>query len=192
MYWGDIGMDVNKDIVNMNEDDMVEFAIECIGEAVSNNNLKQISSYINQINNNVRNLLIDCNKDMIICLIDKLYNRLVSNFPSIRMDVCERLDEDLTIYMSNIEYEKYVLKEVRKYLKYCSRRHEYDDLTLSFGILIAILILHNDRTDRMKTSIDVWECGISGIRYIPVSRNDKIDELKESIDSSLNVLTRKK
>ena len=44
----------------------------------------------------------------------------------------------------------------------------------------------------MKISTQVWDCETKGIRYIPVSKNDRMDELKGAIDSSLNILRRKK
>lgn len=185
-------MEEKFDIVKCTDEERIEYVINCIQEAVSTRDDKEINSYINQIAANIKNLLKECNKDTIAYLIIRFFNKLTVNAPTVRIDACEKFDEDLANYINNIEYEKYVLKELKKYLKYCSRSKEYDKLALSFGILIAIFILHNDRTNRMKTSIDVWECGIKGIRYIPVSKDDKMDELKVSIDSSLNILKRKK
>lgn len=184
-------MDKNE-IMNISEEDKVEVAISMIQDAINTNDMVQINSYVNQIGKNIRNLLKDCNKDLIICLMDRFFNRIITTFPSIRVEACERFDDELVGYMNNIEYEKYALNEVKKYLKYCSRYKVYDDLALSFGILIAILVLHNDRNERMKTSIDVWDCGIKGIRYIPVVRNDKTDDLINAINGSLSNLKRRK
>ena len=172
--------------------DLVEVAIDSIQESVSNEDFGMVNSYVYQIRQRVRILLKECNSDTIACFMMKLLNRFASTFPSVRIEACERLDEELTIYMNNIEYEKYVLKELKKYLRYCSRSRGYDDVDLSFGILIALLVLHKDRNKRIKNSMDVWNCGIKGIRYIPVSNNDNMEELMDSIDSSLNILRRKK
>ena len=185
-------MEEKFDIINRTNEEKIEFVISSIGEAVNNKDKKEINSYINQIASNVRNLLKECNKDTIAYIIARFLNRLIANAPTVRIDACERFDEDLTSYINNIEYEKYVLKELKKHLKYCSRNNEYDKLALSFGILMSVFILHNDRTEKMKISTQVWDCETKGIRYIPVSKNDRMDELKDVIDSSLNILRRKK
>lgn len=185
-------MEENFDIVNGTNEEKIEFVISSIGEAVNNKDKKEINSYINQIAKNVRKLLKECNKDTIAYIIVKLLNRLIVNDPTVRKGTCEKFDADLANCINNIEYEKYVLKEIKKYLKYCSRNNEYDNLSLSFGILMSVFILYNDRTQKMKISLQVWECGIKGISYIPVSKNDRMDELKDAIDSSLNILRRKK
>ena len=57
---------------------------------------------------------------------------------------------------------------------------------------MSVFILYNDRIEKMTISSQVWDCGIKGISYIPVSKNDRMDELKEAIDDSLNILRRKK
>lgn len=185
-------MDKKYDVINGTNEEKIGFVISSIGEAVNNRDVKAIDSYVNQIAYNVRNLLKECNKDTIAYIIARFLNKLIANAPTVRVDACERFDADLTNCINNIEYEKYVLKELKKYLKYSSRSRDYDNLALSFGILMSIFILYNDRTQKMKISSQVWDCGTKGISYIPVSKNDRMDELKEVIDDSLNVLRRKK
>lgn len=185
-------MDENYNVINGTNEEKIEFVISSIGEAVNNRDMKAIDSYVSQIASNVRKLLKECNKDTIAYIIARFFNKLIANAPTVRIDACERFDEDISNYINNIEYEKYVLKEIKKYLKYCSRSKEYDNLSLSFGILMSVFILYNNRIEKMKISSQVWGYGIKGISYIPVSKNDRVDELKEAIDDSLNILRRKK
>ena len=185
-------MEENFDIINGTNEEKIEFVISSIGEAVNNRDKKEINSYVNQIASNVRKLLKECNKGTIAYIIVRFLNKLIANDPTVRIDACERFDEDISNYINNIEYEKYVLKELKKYLKYSSRSRDYDNLALSFGILMSIFILYNDRTQKMKISTQVWDCGTKGISYIPVSKNDRMDELKDAIDSNLYILRRKK
>lgn len=185
-------MEENFDIVNGTNEEKIGFVISSIGEAVGTGDVKAIDSYVSQIASNVRKLLKECNKDTIAYIIARFLNRLIANAPTVRVDACERFDADLTNCINNIEYEKYVLKELKKYLNHCSRNKEYDNLALSFGILMSVFILYNDRIEKMTISSQVWDCGIKGISYIPVSKSDRMDELKEAIDDSLNILRRKK
>lgn len=180
------------DIVNGYNEEEAKFVIESIENVINNRDKKEINSYINQILFNIKKLLRECNRDTIAYIIIRLLNKFIANAPNVRVDLCEKFDNDLVDYINNIEYEKYVLKELKKYLKYCSRSCEYDNLDLTFEILISIIILYKDRRNKLVNSVDVWECGIKNIDYIPVANNDKTGELKESIDSNLNILRRKK
>lgn len=94
----------------------MEFVISSIGEAVNNRDMKAIDSYVSQISSNVRKLLKECNKDTIAYIIARFLNKLIANAPTVRIDACERFDEDISNYINNIEYEKYVLKEIFKIL----------------------------------------------------------------------------
>ena len=185
-------MDENYNVINGTNEEKLEFVISSIEQAVNNRDMKAIDNYVSQIASNVRKLLKECNKDTIAYIIARFLNKLIANAPTVRVDACDRFDADLTNCINNIEYEKYVLKEIKNYLKYCSRSKEYDKLALSFGILMSVFILYNDRIEKMKISSQVWDCETKGIRYIPVSKNDRMDELKQTIDDSLNVLRRKK
>ena len=179
--------------INVSADEVkVISIIKEIQAAIDNGDEKKIESCINDIAGNVREILKDCKKQSIVCLIIRLLNKIALELSGI--DLCTYLvfNHDLVECSNELEYEKYVLRELSKHLKNCNRRKEYDKLVLCFAILLDVVKLHDDSCEKFRTSSKVWSNNIRGINYIPVSRNDKMDELKESIDSSLNILRKRK
>ena len=103
-----------------------------------------------------------------------------------RTEACEILHESINRGLDDIEFEKKSLLELKKYLSNCKKSKEYNNLPLSFGILLYLLIMHNDRTEKLKIDADIWKCGLSGIRYIPaVSTDSETSQLRESIEEGL-------
>ena len=182
-------MDVIKK-ENEQFDEKLNKIFEGISIAIINNDKQKVNDFINQSLCNVRKLRNECNKDAIRYYISKFLMRFLVTFPGIRVNACEKFDVFLTKALESVYFEKESLRELRNYLTFCKTNGEYDDLLLSFSILITILLLHNNRIDEGSVNASIWNCGMSGITYVP-SSSVKIEDtssLQDNIKSNLEVL----
>lgn len=170
----------------------IEMIVGDIQEAIDSKDEQQLKSYLVQFNSNIRNLLKEANKDKLRYLIIQYLNRLMANAPTVRVSASENLNEVLNKCLDEVKFEKQALLELRSYLKSFARDKDYTNLALSFGILILILGMHNERNGRLSVAGDVWKCGISGINYMPVSTSDGNVTLKSGINEGLEALARKR
>ena len=117
---------------------------------------------------------------------------MIFELSKIDTNVYLEFNDSLVQCANELEYEKYVLNELRKYLKNSNRNREYDNLILAFAVLLNIAKLCNDSCEKVRTSSRVWTNNINGIIYIPLIKSINRDEIMSSIDNGLNVLKRKK
>ena len=141
-----------------------------IATAINNNDRQQINNYINQLLNNVRNLRNECNKDALRYHITKFLLRFLTTFPSVKVNACENFETFLIEALDSVRFEKEALQELSNYLTFSKKNGEYDNnLLISFGVLMTILIYHNNRMEEAHLSSKIWNCGMSGITYFPSS-----------------------
>lgn len=170
----------------INEDEKIKMILTDIQSAIDSKDEQQINNYIKQIALNIKKLMSAANQDKVSYIIIQILNKIVATSPTMRTEACEILHESINRGLEEIEFEKKSLLELKKYLSNCKKSKEYNNLPLSFGILLYLLIMQNDRTEKLKIDADIWKCGLSGIRYIPaVSTDSQTNQLRESIEEGL-------
>lgn len=170
----------------------INIIVSNIQSAINSKDEQQLKSYIGQFVSNIRKLLKENTKDRFRYLISQYLNRIMFNFPTVRVNACVNLNDSLNRCLDEVKFEKQALLELRSYLKSCTKDKNYDNLDLAFGILVVILGMHNERNGMLSIDGDIWKCGISGIEYIPATVNDRTDTLKTAINVGLTNLSRKK
>lgn len=181
-----------EEINKMNEIDKIEMIIADIQTAIENKNEGEINNYINQTAINVKKLLKVANHDKVLYMTVQFLNKIIAGTPTVRKEACELLHNNINSALEDLEFEKQSLIELKKYLINCKKNKEYSNLPLSFGILICLLAMQNNRTEKLKLDADIWKCGISGIRYIPATEtNSQVNKYRESIEDGISLLRKK-
>lgn len=181
-----------EEINKMDEIDKVEMIIADIQSAIESKNEREINNYINQIAINIKKLMTAANQDKITYIIVQFLNKVIAGTPTVRTEACELLHNNINSALDDVNFEKQSLIELKKYLINCKKSKEYSKLPLSFGILICLLAMQNNRTEKLKMDADIWKCGISGIRYIPATQPDsQVNKYRESIEKGIKVLRNK-
>ena len=175
-----------EEINKMGEVEKLDIIIANIQSSIDNKNEKEINHYINQIAVNIKKLMGSANQDKITYIIIQFLNKIVAGSPTMRTEVCEYLHEAINSALDDIKFEKESLLELKNYLTSCKKTKEYNDLPLSFCILICLLSMQNNRTEKLKVDADIWKCGLSGIRYIPkVQTDSQSSNLRETIETGI-------
>ena len=164
--------------------------IKGIQDSIDNGDELKLDAYINDMACNVREELKYCKKQAIVCLIIRFLNKIALELSGIDLSTYLVFNHDFVECSNELEYEKYVLRELRKYLKNCNRNKKYDNLILSFAILLDVVKLHGDSCEKVRTSSKVWSNNIKGINYIPVVNSINRDCIKNSIDVGIKELKR--
>ena len=164
--------------------------IKGIQDSIDNGDELKLDAYINDMACNVREELKDCKKQAIVCLIIRFLNKIALELSGIDLSTYLVFNHDFVECSNELEYEKYVLRELRKYLKNCNRNKKYDNLILAFAILLDVVKLRGDSCEKVRTSIRVWANNIKGINYIPVANGVNRDCIKNSIDVGIKELKR--
>lgn len=181
-----------EEINKMNEIDKVEMIIADIQTAVENKNEGEINSHINQIAINIKKLMKALNHDKSLYMTVQFLNKIIMGSPTVRKEACELLHDNINSALEDLNFEKQSLIELKNYLINCKKNREYSNLPLSFGILICLLAMQNNRTEKLKLDADIWKCGISGIRYIPATEPDsQVNKYRESIEEGMSLLRKK-
>lgn len=181
-----------EEIKKIDEIDKVEMIISDIQSAIENKNECDINNYINQIAINIKKLMTAANQDRLTYIIVQFLNKVLAGTPTVRKEACELLHNNINGALEDVNFEKQSLIELKKYLINCKKNKEYSNLPLSFAILICLLAMQNNRTEKLKIDADIWKCGISGIRYIPVIQpNSEVNKYRETIEEGIKVLRNK-
>lgn len=172
------------------EFEKVDMIISEIKEIVKRGNKKEINDMAGQILTNLRNLSKHSKKDEVLYNVLILLNKIVSANPSYRNGACQDFNDNLISMVENVKFEKKALQDVRKYLANLKRTKEYDNLALSFGILIALLSMQTDREKILYEKMEVWQSGISGIKYVPAESvsDNHLNTYEQSIEKGLKKL----
>lgn len=179
-------MEIN---VSANDKKVISIIKE-IQVAIDNGDELKLEAYINDMACNVREEFKDCKKQTIVCFAIRLLNKITLELSGIELCTYLAFNHDLVECSNELEYEKYVLRELRKYLKNCNRNKEYDNLILAFAILLDVVKLHDDSCEKVRTSSKVWSNNIKGINYIPVVNSINRNGIKDSIDVGIKELKR--
>ena len=177
-------MNYNQEEINkFNEIEKIKEILNTIREAVKNNNKEIISHYIHQIALNVRKLINDANHDKFMYVILIFLNKYAATRPQIKIDACEEFHKNMKNAIGYINFEKKVLTEIQKYLRDAKKNENYRNLSLACSIMYSIVFMQCNRNNNLNTDLDVWSCGINGIRYLPPA---EISEINNKINSEIN------
>lgn len=169
------------------EFEKVDMMISKIKEIVKRGSKREINDMASQILANLRNLSKHSKKDEFLYNILILLNKIASVNPSYRNGACQDFNDNLISMVENVKFEKKALQDVRKYLVNLKMAKDYDNLALSFSILIALLSMQTDRQKILNEKIEIWQSGISGIKYVPAETvsDNHLNTYEQSIEKAL-------
>lgn len=169
------------------EFEKVDMMISKIKEIVKRGSKREINDMASQILANLRNLSKHSKKDEFLYNILILLNKIASVNPSYRNGACQDFNDNLISMVENVKFEKKALQDVRKYLVNLKMSKDYDNLALSFSILIALLSMQTDRQKILNEKIEIWQSGISGIKYVPAETvsDNHLNTYEQSIEKAL-------
>lgn len=173
---------------------MLNNIISEILDVVNSNDREEIKIYVKAMMLCVKDLNKNCNIDRFIYNVFMCLCEIVNTFSDDEGNSLIRFYDFLNLGLDEIKYEKQVLKEIRTYLKNCSKSSDCEFLSLCYSIFFFVNKIHGARCKKMVDNCRILNCGLSGIEYIPASglSDDIILEYKSVIDDGVEVLKRRK
>lgn len=168
----------------------IEETYKKIENAVQTKNEQEIKKYISEFTINIKKMLSNANIDKIRYYAMRFVNLFIVDDSIATPNACNNLEHSLVNGINDINFERYALLELRKYLKTSKKSDSFNYLPLIFSVLNSLLSLQESRKLSIDTDSDIWSCAIDGIRYYPATTidSDEVSELKNLVGYSLQIL----
>ncbi len=176
----------------LDEKAVTETAIKIITDFQILINSDRVQEALEHITELLKLLILETNHSKIRYIILKVLNNIMARTnPKLSVNACPYLNESLVKGINDINFEKQVILELQTYVKDCKKNKNYSTLPWALTIIYEIIEMQKNRNAKISTDLDIYQCGIKGIKYIPsIPQNNETDQLRENIENHLQRIRR--
>lgn len=151
-----------------------------IQKALDKKDTEQLKNYIIMNKRIVQSLLNSITIDKIAYII--------MQFKISKVKESYIANESFCSFLTNIDFEKKALLELKTILNSIKKNENYNYLPLSFHTLIFLAIMQNKAREIVITD---FKCNLSNIVYLPaISQEKEIEKFKDKISKNIKILKR--